>query len=386
MLGNYHTSPEKEILLAAIRLDGSARESLDREIGGKVNWILLREEALHQGIFPLVYRFLKDTGQAGISEDKGGKWQSLYRVNTERNLRLTRRLTQILDLMASQGLSLLPIKGPVLAVQGYNDLALRQITDLDFLCKPEEAHKVFDLLTQAGFKPEFSITPKLKNYLIRTGKDIWFKNQEVQVDIQQRFPEGPPSYALKEALWEDTGWVELLNREVPALSRENSALVLCLHGSEDGWDNLKKIADLAFFLKANPDLDLAALMHRAGRLRMGRALGVGLVLARDMCGFSLPQTVRKEIDNDIMIKGIAHEVMERLTAESPKPSPVAFMPKVMDSFWDRVGYIGYFTFTPRTKDLTTYPLPDFLFPLYYLLHPARMIIKYGTSVIRPFLA
>jgi hypothetical protein len=91
------------------------------------------------------------------------------------------------------------------------------------------------------------------------------------------------------------------------------------------------------------------------------------------------------IDNDIKIKAIAHEVMERLTAESPKPSPVAFMPKVMDSFWDRVGYIRYFTFTPRTKDLSTYPLPDFLFPLYYLLHPARMLANYGTSLFRSLL-
>jgi hypothetical protein len=385
VLRNHSASPEKNILLAAIRVDGTGGDRIAAETGEKVNWTLLREEALHQGIFPLVYRFLQDSGQAGISEDKGGKWQSLYRINTERNLRLTRKLVQILDLMASHGLSLLPIKGPVLAVQGYNDLALRQITDLDFLCRPEKAHKVFDLLVQTGFKPEFSITPKLKNYLVRTGKDIWFKNQEIQVDIQQRFPEGPPSYALKEALWEDTGWVELLNRKVPTLSRENAALILCLHGSEDGWDNLKKVADLAFFLKGSPDLDLTALMHRAGKLRMGRLLGVGLVLAREMCGFSLPHTVRKELDKDVRIEAIAQEVMERLTAENPKPSSVAFMPKVMESSADRIGYVSYFTFTPRTKDLSTCPLPDFLFPLYYLLHPARMIIKYGTSVIRPFL-
>jgi hypothetical protein len=234
----------------------------------------------------------------------------------------------------------------------------------------------FEMLYGEGFLPDFLLTEKMKHYLIRTRKDLWIKKGNIQLDLHQQIPEGPASLALNEILWKEIGSVQLLNRRIPVLSLENSIMVLCLHGSEDGWDSLDKVMDLAFLIQANPDMDWNALFSRAAGMRMRKMLGLGLCLVREISGLKMPQEVQTLIEGNYEVERLTGRIIQRVFSDADNPFTMTIMTRSMDSINDKIRHVGYFAFTPRTRDLINHPLPDLLFPLYYLIHPVRMLIRF----------
>lgn len=383
MIANLQLRPEQEIIFDFLRLDGSQADPIRKRIHQGINWQVLQEESLKQGILPLVYVRMKQMVEDLIPKMVLETWKSLYLINAEHNLRLAQQLIRVLDLLSSQGIKAIPFKGPILAEQGQGDLSLRQFSDLDLFIPHQNSSMAFEVLSEAGFLPDFLLSEKMKHYLIRTRKDLWIKKGNIQLDLHQQVPEGPASFALKEILWEDIGSIQLLNRRIPVLSLENSLLVLCLHGSEDGWDSLNKVMDLAFLIQTNPDLNWRALFSRAEEVRMVKILGLGLCLVRIISGLKMPQEIHPLIEGDYEGERLAGRIIQRMFSDTKDSFTMTLMPRSMDSFIDQIRYVGYFAFTPRTRDLINHPLPDLLFPLYYLIHPVRMIVNHRAFLFRP---
>jgi hypothetical protein len=67
------------------------------------------------------------------------------------------------------------------------------------------------------------------------------------------------------------------------------------------------------------------------------------------------------------------------TVETPEGSVFS---QVLDSLPGRLRYLAYYALVPRFSDWIARPLPDFLSPLYYLIHPWRIFLKYGPHRIR----
>jgi len=60
-------------------------------------------------------------------------------TNAARNVFLTNKLFEILNLFKKNDILALPFKGPVLAESVYGDLSLRQFVDLDILVHNHDA-------------------------------------------------------------------------------------------------------------------------------------------------------------------------------------------------------------------------------------------------------
>ena len=81
---------------------------------------------------------------------------------------------------------------------------------------------------------------------------------------------------------------------------------------------------------------------------------------------------------------LAAEVTARLFRDAP-PDPVAldleksiFQLRSRPRLWDKVRLAA----TPNETDWALLPLPEPLYPLYYVLRPFRLLIKYGAGRLR----
>jgi len=107
---------------------------------------------------PLLYRSLKKTCQQAVPSTYLEQLRDLFLTNAARNVFLTAKLLELLDLFKENNIAALPFKGPVLAESIYGDISLRQFVDLDVLVHKRDALKARNLLLAHGYQPEIKCT------------------------------------------------------------------------------------------------------------------------------------------------------------------------------------------------------------------------------------
>ena len=75
------------MILAAIRVDRAGDERIRRLLEGELDWAALLQEALRQGVVPLIYRRLKEAAADLAPEEELARWKAVYEGNVRRNLR-----------------------------------------------------------------------------------------------------------------------------------------------------------------------------------------------------------------------------------------------------------------------------------------------------------
>ena len=323
-------SPEQQVLLGAIRVDGAQDERLREILARGLDWPLLRQMALSHEVLPLLYTRMKALGEGLLPTDELEQLRALYLANVHRTLRLAQKLLRALDLLAGRGIEALPFKGPALAVQAYDELPLRQFIDLDILIHPQDLRPAYDLLVAAGYRPLFppggGIAGRLAradyapsasdrvppmdarqlSYWLRRLNHLAFSDQASTLEVH--WAVAPRFLALTlepECFWRGLRAARLNGREIRLLSPENSALVLCLHGARHRWYQLKEIADLAQLMRRCPELDWPALFDRGKELGIRRILCLALQLAEEVGGASLPAEIRVPVRADAQVRGLA---------------------------------------------------------------------------------
>src|SRR4029077_3228300 len=78
--------------------------------------------------------------------------------------------------------------------------------------------------------------------------------------------------------------------EIPALSPEDELILICIHGAKHFWEKLSHVADVAAFV-SKQELDWGRVKSAVEEVGAERMLCVGLRLAADVLGASLPENV-----------------------------------------------------------------------------------------------
>jgi hypothetical protein len=89
----------------------------------RLDWPALIQTATEQRVLPLVYTSLQTLGDDLVPAGHKARLKELYRANARASLRSAQALLALLDLLADRGIDAIPLKGPVLAVQAYGDVA-----------------------------------------------------------------------------------------------------------------------------------------------------------------------------------------------------------------------------------------------------------------------
>jgi hypothetical protein len=350
-------SPEIEVLCAAARvtLSSEQRCRLDGLLRRDLDWPRLIGRARVHGVAPLLAWQLA-AGQQAVPERALAQLRCDLQENAARNLLLSRKLLELLDLFGKAGIAVLPFKGPTLTRCAYGNLALRPFGDLDVLVHPRDAPGARDLLLGHGYRPPARWTTRLEAFSLDTLGQLPLRRDDgILVELHTALLPRSFSFALDvDELWPRRRTVDLLGRPVQALGAEDLLLLLCAHGAKHLWQRLMWVCDVAELLRSCPGLCWEDVLERARRLRAERMLLLGLTLARRLLGAPWPA----DQDMDPAVRRLAVQVERWLDSDAQMPEVLAgcsFSLRVRERFRDGLRHCLSLAFTPTEADWLAAP-------------------------------
>jgi hypothetical protein len=393
--------PEAQILLlcAATNADAAKKGGrLSEIIRSGLDWDIAAKSAQNHRVTPLLYRTLSTTPSDLVPEDvlQGLRKRSL--LNTMRNIALTRELCRVIKRLEEHEIPAMPFKGPILAKSAYGDISLRQFDDLDILVMSEKIPEVDELLVSIGYKEEDlkrkNISKAQAKAMQRYQHHHHFFSPRSKAHLEVHWTLSPELYSLHQdttSLWNRCNFVELENCKVRGLSAEDTLVMICDHAARHQWNRLSWIIDVSMLL-ANKPLDWGIVMNQAKEWKSKRALFLGLFLAKELLDAPLPDDVQKMVMQDQAVKDLASQAIGQLFPNGkavcdPTANPVTqnincqlFYVKARDGFLDRARLHIRLATTPTLEDWDSFPLPDGLFFLYYMIRPMRQMLAYRTKI------
>jgi hypothetical protein len=354
-----------------------------------MDWPYLIGTARRHGVMPLLYWNLKEVHFETVPEGVVKEICNEYRINLIRNLFLTAKLFNLLDLFQRNSISAIPYKGPTLSVLAYGDISLRQFNDLDFIIHRDDVLKAKQVLLSEGYRPEYALPPDQEGtYLQHECEYNFFDDHgkilvELHWDIVQKYFS---CHFDVNKLWDDLKPVFLLRRHVMTMSPERLLLTLCLHhGGKHQWETLGQICDIAQLIGVQKDLNWGRVLDIALRSGIERILFVGLYLAKDMLGAEVPDEMNRELESDAAIPSLAKVVCKRIFIETENAPGEAgrfvFYLRMRENVKDKMQYCFRRLFTSTITDWSLLRLPAPLFPFYRFLRPLRLVKKFGRQAL-----
>ncbi len=372
-------TPEMEVVLACAQAFSAAsppRLHLNRPLDSER---LLQETGRH-GLSTLMHRWLNE-GALPASAIPPGFRQALeerYRTYIRQSLQHTAVLVELMELFRRSGLTALPYKGPTLSVQLFGDPALREAVDLDILLPPDEINAACDQLTAAGFSRTRVYAPGLEKQLLRYRAEVAMIRDGVMVELQWRL--APHYFSVPmdvRALAARATRVRVADAELPALSPEDSLLVLCIHGGKHHWHSLKWLVDVALVIRKNPNLSWTTLRERARATGTERLLGLGLLLSETLLGVSLTAGISEDIRRDLALHSAAKDVVAGIAAlhNPTEAEHHRLMLKLRERFSDRATYVFRLGWEPTETEWEKIRLPRGLQFAYHGVRVGRVLAK-----------
>jgi hypothetical protein len=383
--------PENDLLLCCTTTFGSPEKlsRIRRLTQGEIDWAYLVGTARRHGVMPILYWNLKETNFEIVPEDVVKELCNDYRINMIRNLLLTAKLFNLLDLFQRHGISAIPYKGPTLSVLAYGDISLRHFGDLDFIIHRQDVLKAKELLLSEGYRPEYTLMPDQEVAYLQHECEYNFFSEDRKILVELHWDIVQKYFSCHfdvNKLWDGLEPVSLLNRQVITVSPEQLLLILCLHhGGKHQWEMLGWICDIAQLIGGCKGLDWERILNSAFRSGIERILFLGLYLAKSMLGADIPHEVKRRLMNDQAISSLAEKVRKRIFTETESTPREAerfvFYLRMRERLKDKVKYCFYRLFTSTTKDWSLLRLPAPLFPFYRFLRPFRLMKKFGRQAL-----
>ena len=269
-------------------------------------------------------------------------------------LRLTTELFRLLDRFNSEGIGVLVVKGPVLAVQAYGDPAMRAYGDLDLLVRQRDIRRATELMMEAGYESRVPLSAIAAGKI--PGQYLFFKPDaklivELHNDSTLRY--FPRRLPLEEFLARQIR-VRLDSREAPALSVEDELVLVSIHGAKHFWERLLWIADLAALVSRQTGIDWKRVQDSAKAVGAERMVHVGLRLASDLLKAQLPDHVQAMVEADVVAARLAEQTSKWLPAAGYLPrsliARVLFRMRMRGGLIAAPAYLLRLSFSPTEED------------------------------------
>lgn len=380
--------PEKQLLVccARTRMDERIAGRIRALLAGPLNWDYLLREAAEHSLTPLLARNLSCAAPSVAPPEPMKRLAEATRANAARALLMTAELIKIADLFQAAGIPAIPYKGPVIAVQAYGDITVREFVDLDIFVRQRDMAKANEIATGLGYAPKFlwALSDSRTSSLVPCEYAFTNKARGVMVELHteetSRYFPVPPDI---DDLWRRTVQVALSGHQVRTFAPEDGLPILCIHGSKDMWERISWIADVAELLRAHPQFDWEAALLLAQSLRAERMLHLGLELAAGLLEAPLPQEIQARVREDRVATQMASEVMARLLSRQESvPGAVGrfgFRRRMVQGAFAGWRYSIRQAVVPAEEDWMMVRLPRALAPLYVALRPLRLLRKYGGT-------
>ena len=272
---------------------------------------------------------------------------------------MTRELLRILERLESEGVTAVPIKGPLLAMTGFGSVSWRQFEDLDILIRQSDIGKAKKVLASMDYRPYRELTNAEEAAFVRSEHAFQHlrDRDQVAVEIHWRLHDRYLSFPFDNGeVWSGLATGELFGRRVSCLNPEHLTLFLCSHGAKHYWERMEWICCLPAVIRANPGMRWPELMEQARRLGGLRILELGLLLANDLDDTEATAGPLSLMKRDAIARELAFAVWKSMDAEELAGSPrevyrFRFYLKAREKLKDRLCVVRYASIRIRTRNL-----------------------------------
>lgn len=387
-------SPALRLILSCLRLRPDEKEArqIEELSRAKISWPDLLKWVDRHRVAPLVYTNLSRYAGSTVPSAFMSELRSRFERNARRGLANAAELVQVYKLFQGNGIPALPLKGSVLALQIYGNLALRHAGDIDLLVEGHHFDRA-DRLLRGNYRrtmPAFRLTSSQRRRFLRLQRHFGYLDDQskLRIELHWRLINNQPDYVMDlPRLRSRASTVAVAGWNLPALSIPDNVLYLCGHGEGHFWSRLFWLVDLAEIIRGNPAIDWHHLMTLASESGLLRSLALGFSLAHELLEVPLPKVIRTYALQD-RVASYSAKVAHRFML-CPEPTTPPFTLSLQGHLCS-IRYGNSFQEQLITfhqiclgEDWLTLPLPDSLFFLYYLLRfPLWLQRRLGNSQLR----
>ena len=380
--------PEVELILncSRARVDMLTQNRIELILDKNLNWEYIIHMAHIHHVSPLLYWNLRNY-PSQIPEETFSYLREHFRNNTQKNLFFTGELLKIIKTFNKKDLMVIPYKGPVLAINAYDNLALREFGDIDLYISKNDVLVVRDLLALMSYVPEYKIEKNKEEKFINGQRDLSFFNKSNNTTLEVHWTFKGHLFCLpnKSDIWDGNNYIEttLNEMKVKTLSDEEMLLVLALHNASHRWQRLSWICDFKEMIESNKNLNYFNLIKKAEEKKILRILIINFVLARDLLNFEITEEIKIFLDNDDVVMEITEKVKSRLFLREQRSSSlfeeIFFRLKLREDVLYGIKDVIKGLITPTIYELKTLPLPTYLWFVYYIYRPLNLLFRYNLK-------
>jgi len=375
---------ELELLLHCAGADAVNADRVAMLVQKKLDWDALADAAEYHGLAPILHRTVDCVCPELIPEYVASRLRNCYRESAKRNVVLTASLLTLLDAFESEGIAVVPLKGPALAESLYPDPVLRPFSDLDILVRKQDVGAALRLLAREGSMLDAHLARLPLPTLLSLEFEVLLHSERMPpVDLQWEIGLGDYPFCFDmEILWRSRCQTRLAGRDVPNLSPETLMLFLCVHGAKHLWSRLQWLGDVARLARKQPNW--ACIWELASVAGCARPVLLGLLLAHELLEAPVPEEILERVRQAQVLRRLGSQValgLNRIPPAQPDGLEVTmFNARMAERTWTKVRHLAALLRAPTDEELRLLPLPEKLFFFYYPLRGARLALKYGARM------
>lgn len=211
--------------------------------------------AAQHGLLPLAQRArLQSNGATAILSGTSGVNDRV--AIAARYLHMLHHFQRILQKLNSAGVTVIALKGPLLAETIYPDPLLRPFNDLDILCHEQDWASAHDVLVELEFTlVEGTPLPPAKPWRQKAFYHNQYFDQRTNIAVELHFDLWQLGFfpRTEETIWKRAITISIAGFEVQSLPLEHQIIHLCVHLQHHSYRRLIWFIDLALLLQRRKD-------------------------------------------------------------------------------------------------------------------------------------
>ena len=293
-------------------------------------------------------------------------------------------LAKIGRVLAAHQIAVLPLKGPLLSLNLFGQLGLRDVRDIDILIEPAEVWRTDEILHHSGYRrtsPDVVFTPRIRAAALQVVHHFAYVHEATGtlLELHWRLTHWHP--AQIQQLWhisEQRNWMSVSFHHLPP---GPLLAVLCDHGAHHHWSSVKWLGDVATLISQIPAGAWEAVIRCVRELDVEVPVAQAALLCESFLSIPIPDSLQHLIQREKAVPRLAAIAVKVMLCDEPgrifSENPIARLPAlVLNLFVYRSRLRKRFPASTAWSqinvcldDCRDTPLPDRLFFLYTLLRP-----------------
>jgi hypothetical protein len=257
--------------------DPAAKERVRRASRSFGGWSAIAPLAHRHAVSPLVFAGLAQAGDA-VPRPALAELERDAAAQRRKSFLLAAELALLARRLAAAGISLLPLKGPLLSARLFGDVSARPLTDLDLLVRPADLEAAHGVLCSEGYAPRSEVLRTHRSLTQRFCHEAQYWHPEKKVLVELHWTIHSWTDAATDALWASSRPATLSGAPIRELDDAHLLAMLSDHGAHHVWCRLKWLLDVAVLLKNLGPGGVGRASQVLDRFGAGRAVAQAAVL------------------------------------------------------------------------------------------------------------